>query len=468
MLQVNASAMKYRRSDGVMEDVGAIIIGDIYKEEETDSKYFDIDYDGLISLKPQYRGDSLYEVYPYSVSDNGLKKVGSKYDELPERIVIPQNVNGEQVTGYQVGMFCNNKRIKEIVLLGTVKAIPNGFVREAIHLELIENTEQIESVGTGALSWTRIKEMRLPNLKTFGNNVFKNCSCLVSVDLGSVITTTGTNAFAYCENLQEVKGGSAIKTVDKYAFYSTRRLKNVEFLGNLTKIDSHAFCSSSLDFDNVYDTLVANGCTFGLNATYKQFNDTDYWTGATFTPCKNPLGSLFHQKNPLWAEKAIANYVDENGNPCTYGKNGCAFITLAEIYSKFEGVHFDSPEKFLPILESKGLLQYDYRYREGWCNIANGLGYQTEYISTMTTEGLQKVYDELSQGALVYKSVMVDNSPDGGHATLGYGINTEGEMLTSDTSMHCNEVGIYENHKNAWHVYKHGSAKCDVVIVKKA
>lgn len=470
MLQLNASAMKYRRSDGVMEDVGAIIIGDIYKEEETDSKYFDIDYDGLISLKPEYRGDATdtYATnYPFCKSDNGVGKEGSKIAELPTRIVIPQNVNGEQVTGFQKGMFCHNHRIKEVVIPSNVKAIANGMFRDAIYLEKVENTEQIEKIGAGAFSWTRVEELHFPNLKELGGtNIFANCSCLKLIDIGKVATINGSS-FCYCENLSTVIGES-VTVIDRMSFFGTRRLKNLSFLANVKSVGYSAFKSSRCDFEDVYDTMVANGCTFGLNATYKQFNDIDYWSGTTFTPCKNPLNSLFHQKNPQWKDKTIANYVDENGEPCTYGGNGCAFCVLAEIYSAFEDVHFDSPEEFVPILESKGLLQYDYRYRTQWCQIANGLGYQTEFISTMTSDGLQKVYDALSKGALLYKSTMDDSNIDGGHAMLGYGINTDGEMLTSDTSMHCNEVGIYENHKNAWHVYKHGSKNCDVVIVKKA
>ena len=91
----------------------------------------------------------------------------------------------------------------------------------------------------------------------------------------------------------------------------------------------------------------------------------------------------------------------------------------------------------------------------------------------MTAENIQKVYDALAEGALCYRSVAIirkDNGEvqaEGGHATLAYGINTDGEMLVSDTSMHCYEIGIYKNHKTAWHIYKHGNKDCDCVIVTK-
>ena len=444
-------------------------IGAASANTPTDERYFDINYDGVISLKPEYRGDTTATYatnYPFSKSDNGVGVEGSKISELPERIVIPHNVNGENVTGFQNGMFCHNRRIKEVVLPPTVKAIASGMFRDAIYLTKVENTEQIESVGTGAFKLTRIEEIRFPNLVTMGTTVFDTCSCLRLVDIGK-ITAIGKATFRYCENLAEVLGGANVTTIGQAAFFATRRLKTLSFLPKVTKIEGLTFYSSRCDMDGL-----SENCIFGANATYKQFNNTDYWSNATFTPCKTPLNSVFHQKDPRWADKTIADSVDENGEPCTFGSNGCAFISLAEIYSVFEGVTFDSPEEFVPILQSKGLIGLDYRYREQWCQIANGLGYETTFFTEMTQANLQQVYNALAQGALVYRSIGgIDSSgnatPDGGHATLVYGINSAGEMLMSDTSQHCNEVGIYKNHKTAWHVYKHGSKKCDCVIVKK-
>ena len=436
--------------------------------EGADAKYFDIDYDGLISLKPEYRGDATQTYstnYPFSKSDNGVGAEGSKISELPECIVIPHNVDGENVTGFKPGTFCHNRRIKKVVLPTSIYAIANGTFRDAIYLEKVENTEQIETIGTGAFHSTRIEEIRFPNLVSLGNLGFQNCSCLRLIDIGQ-ITSVPKQTFYCCENLENVLGGENVTTVGDMACWATRRLKELSFLPNVTSIGKSAFFSSRCNVEKV-----ADGCTFGESATYKQFNAPDYWSGVTFTPCKNPLNSLFHQKDPRWAENQIGSYTAEDGTPYTYGKNGCAFITLAEIYSAFEGVHFDSPEEFAPILESKGLTHLDFRYRDQWCLIAKGLGYDAEYITTMTQADLQNVYDALEQGALIYKSVAAAGdtgiTPYGGHATLCYGINTEGEILTSDTSMHCYNIGIYKNHKTAWHIYKQGNEQCDCVIVRK-
>lgn len=442
-------------------------------DEKDYERYFEIDADGIVSLKPEYRGALSYPAtaYPYAVSDNGLNVAGTKNSELPSVLVIPQNIDGEEVKGFQMGIFCDNRQVKEVTIPKTVKTIPGGFGRGAFNLEKVTNTEQIESIGTAAFCLCGIREAIFPNITSLGNLCFQVASCLIRADLGH-ITTIPKQAFYNCENLSEVKADK-VTSVGQLAFWGTRRLKTLPFLSKVTSLGVNAFWSSRCDLE----TLPGN-CTFDETylSCYKQWNDTDYWTGVTYEPCKNPLGSLFHQKDPRWANKEVKytdkngklwTYKDENGNTCTFGANGCAFFTLMEIYSAFMGVQFNSPEEFFPIIEAAGMLSVDYRDKEGWCQIANAIGLETELLDTMTSANLKKMYDALKDGELLYKSVMGKTTINGGHAVLAYGINSDGEMLIADTSMHCWEIGIYENHKTAWHVYKQGNKDCDCVIVKK-
>jgi hypothetical protein len=431
-------------------------------------KYFNIDYDGLVALKDVYRGFGLAGAnVPYCISDKGVGVEGSQISELPERLVIPQNVNGENVTGFQIGAFAYNHRIKEVVLPSAVKVLPNGLFRESLYLKRVENTEQIEEIGSYTFSRTSIEEIRFPNLLTHKSYAFRYCSLLRLVDIGQV-TTIQSYEFEFCEDLSEVLGGENVTKIYQRAFFGTRRLKSLPFLSNVTLVHDEAFFGSRCNFEDVYDAMVANGCEFKNYATYRQYNSTNYWNNVEPTPCKVPLNSLFHQKDPRWADHYIGNCVDENGERCTFAKNGCAFITLAEIYSALENVHFNSPEEFVTILESKGLMDLDYRNKTGWIQIANGLGYTTEHIIEMSSDNLKKVYTALKQGALIYRSVGTGtNSPNGGHAVLCYGVNSDGELLLSDTSQRRSDLGVYENHKSASAIYTHGSEECDVVIVKK-
>lgn len=447
---------------------------------QTDSKYFDVDYDGIISLKPEYRGNPTNESgipanYPYAISDNGAGVDGSKIAELPERIILPDNVNGEQVTGFVKGMFSYNNKIKEVVLPSNVKTIINGMFYGAIHLEKVENTEQIESIKPSAFRLTRVRELHFPNVTEIGVNAFDNCSCLRVINIGKV-TEIKSKAFRYCENLVEVLGGSNVTKIAAAAFAGTRRLKNLPFVANVKNVGSGAFWSSGCDLENL-----PSDCAFGSYATYKQYVEspdpyTEYWEGVDYTPCKNPLNSLFHQKDPRWADKQIGDYVKADGTPLCWN-SGCALIVMAEIYSAFENVQLNSPEEFYEILEEKGLVGLNYRSEpDELCQLIQGLGYEAEYISKITTETLSTIYEALAEGALLYKITMaglpdvltdLDVRARSGHAMLGYGINSNGEMLTADSSMHCSDVGIYENHKTAWHIYKQGTPETDVIIIRK-
>lgn len=463
MLQVNTSAMKYRRSDGVMEDVGAIIIGDIYKEEETDSKYFDIDYDGLISLKPQYRGASEKSTMPYSISDNGVGVNGSKINELPERIVIPEIIGTTAVTGLQEGMFYCNRRIKSLVLPKSVTSLPANFVCRAINLESLENTEQVVNLGNTSLAYTNLKKAFFPNLKTMGTATFANSSNLAIVDIGNNITELPTGAFNQMENLSYILGGANVTKIGAKAFAIDRRLRNLSFLQNLTSIGQQAFYDSRVNFEEAYPALVANGCTFGTEATYKQINgDTDYWTGVEYTPCENPLRSLFHQKDPRWNDEYVGSTNFE------YGASGCSIVTISEIYSALEQVDLDSPIEFVEILESKNIDYSDFQTTNAVNGIFTALGYDTEIITSMNSTNLKKVYDALKDGALVWKTHMIYGNNSTGHANLVYGVNGIGELLIADSGLQNHNLEQYTNHLSSMPIYTTGDSEMDCIIVKKA
>lgn len=84
-----------------------------------------------------------------------------------------------------------------------------------------------------------------------------------------------------------------------------------------------------------------------------------------------------------------------------------------------------------------------------------------------TKEALQKVYDELAQGALVHKSIGTYGNINGGHVVLVYGVNSIGELLVADSAPTLNNVGIYENFKYSMPIHMLGSQECDCIIVKK-
>ena len=100
-------------------------------------------------------------------------------------------------------------------------------------------------------------------------------------------------------------------------------------------------------------------------------------------------------------------------------------------------------------------------------------GYTIQLLTTNTNDKdhyiseekmIDAIYKTLQNGGLVFRNIAAVNE-HGGHAAIYYGINADGEILMSDTSMHCDRVGIYKNHKCAWHLYKHVSNHGSALII---
>lgn len=99
-----------------------------------DEGYFDITTEGLVSLKPEYRGAVPDTLYMYAISDAGLHNAGSKINELPRRLVVPHTINYLTVTGLQPGAFYFNTRPVELVLPAAIESVDKDGFRGAVNL----------------------------------------------------------------------------------------------------------------------------------------------------------------------------------------------------------------------------------------------------------------------------------------------------------------------------------------------
>lgn len=428
-------------------------IGAATEQTATDAKYFDIDYDGVVSLKAEYKAD------------------GSKNAELPEIIVIPDVIKGTAVSALSTKMFETNTRVKSITIPSHIRAIPEKFASFAYNLAEINGTENVESIGQAAFQRCSIKKALFPNLKQFdGVAQFNSAPFLAVVDIGNAVTSLPQNCFSSCESLSLVLGGASVTSIGKRVFMATRSLKNLPFMANIytslvKSIGDEAFVLSRVQTD-WWTFKAVSGCTFGTNATPAHFNASDWWKDCTYDPCENPLGSTFDQANPEWASVQIPNSSD------TYGL-GCVEVSTAHVYSALSGVKFDSPRYFVenivggidngslltPTGTEGGEPAYNYADMANWLT---HLGLECEILTDgYNSTNLQKVYDALKEGALILTGI------NPGHAGVLYGIASNGEVLTLDSGSYQKNVGVHEAktfQQPIWSLVKAGTG---IVIVKK-
>ena len=446
------------------------------------SAYFDIDVDGLISLKPEYRGAAAKNDYPHAVSNNGVGVEGDNANELPEVLVIPDVINDIAISALCEGMFSYNTRVKSITLPVGVTTIPKGFANQAINLTEVNGTENIEVIGQAAFQKCGIKKAMFPNLKTFnGVAQFNMSPNLTAADIGNTVTNITQNCFADCESLSSLIGGGSVTNIGPKAFYNTRSLKYVPFLRQVTFIDYEAFIMSSVsgdgshDFD-WWDFKENSGCKFGTkknkagqlicNATPAHFNETKWWNDCVL-PTKsviNALGSTFHQKNPECSSLNLPNSVD------TY-LSGCLEISTAHAYSALTGDELIStaecwksigiypgiisPRVFIEYIVAKAkapdggsLLTPSYynESKKGYVYVTEdmekwleALGLDCEILpgtsgSAYTKENLNRLYEDVSNGAVALISYYyTSNGETYGHEVVVYGVAENGDVFVLDS-----------------------------------
>ena len=418
------------------------------------SMYFDIDVDGIVSLKPVYRSD------------------GNLNNELPEALVIPDVIHDIAVTGLTKSMFSKNHRIKSLKIPSTVTTIPRAFLSNAINLTEITGTENIEMIEQAAFQKCGIKKAIFPKLKTLVDAGHFNLAANLSiVDIGNEITSIPASAFAYCDRLSLVKGGSNVTSIGANAFFDTASLKNLPIVANVQSIGDQAFLRSRVTYDWWALENKLGSDAFGTDATPAQYNAADWWSKCTTVPYKNTLGSLFHQKNPEWASLQIANSDD------TYGDGGCFEVSASHIYSALGGKNIDgedlkSPCEFIDVIRNtdESLLEpyvnptsgkKSYTFGEGY-KWFDALGFDAELLAGgYSAENLPNVYDALANGALVLTWI------NPGHAGVIFGIaeNSEVFVLDSDSMNYVfNDFTPRIYQQPIWSLAKAGQ---DVMIVKR-
>lgn len=408
----------------------------LYKQTINHSQYFEIDNTGLISLKPEYRGPG-GKSYPYSVSNNGPGFKGSLNSILPEHLYVPLQVNGINVTGFQIGAFVKHNRLKELTLHDNIISLPDRLFSHALQFEKLNHTEQIITIGTGCFTYTSIKEINLPNLQTSKMGAFANASYLSKINIGNYITTLPEQMFVTCIALASVEGGAAVTSVGKKCFSQTRNLKTLPLLSNTNlTLGDQAFYGSRIQFD----WSSRNSANDGKYATPVVDNTTDYWTGTSYTACANSISTKLSQGNAAYKTKPIGT------TGLTYDA-GCAYFAAMHIHSAFQKKQYTHPQEFIDELaqneNTKKYLENQYQLSV----FANDypffvdLGYSAKQYDVLNAANYQEMCSAIAAGALVFtqctyaSNQLNGNDSNLGHVVVLYGMNAEGEMHVLDSAI---------------------------------
>ena len=404
--------------------------------------YFSMSDTGEIWLKPEYRGASTDMNFPGSISNMGAGVVGSKNQQLPAELVIPELVDGVVVDRLTPGMFLDNQVVESLTFPDTVDEVPNQCCNQAVNLRHIHNTEHIKMIGEKAFRYTRIEKAFFPSLEEFtGNLTFSTVPHLIFADVGYA-KSIPERTFKHCFSLGKVAGRD-VTTVGEQAFTNTPRLRNVPFAKNLVDVDDYAFWRTRFDFD--WDSIE---CDFSQNATYAHINPNDFWSSAKPITRENPTPTELCQRDPRWKDRQYGVDSNPDGYTQTY-EHGCLQLAAMHAYCGIHHLKYSSVEEFEDVI--LGLTNPDEnvvvngKTYPNYLSAQNGtfpnviamlqaLGIKVDYYNndTWDEDVLKAVYTTIGAGGYV----ILDLDVPSGHGVVLYGINEHNELMVLDSEMY--------------------------------
>lgn len=411
-------------------------------EDIINLRYFNITQDGVLSIRPEYRAD------------------GSKYNELPRIITLPNAIDGITVTSLSPYMFAHNSLVEDIKLPDGLKNIPEYCFAWTYNLTYVRNTEYIETVGTRAFMYCYVENLEFPNLKSMAEQAFISAPNLETINIGNV-TEIPFYAFAQDRRLYSVVGGRNVETIGEAAFFCTDNLYRLEpiwyhtlegenviknYNDTLDKIERGSFIASAFDdFGSIleqrpqifeeYSIECSDGGREAYNALKYKIKQQE-----------NPVPTCLSQHDPRWS--SFIFYGDKI-NPETYA-SGCKFVSFIHAYCGLYGLSLNSPDEFESILREieirrgKSLIEFTTESSTTWYEaMADFFDLNCEvYKDDTVEEKIENLYTAFADGkyAIVpYPSILVsEDDPDGppryGHVVMANGIRDDGRLCIVDSA----------------------------------
>ena len=250
----------------------------IYGAETDKESVQEVDMDGSLETEESqdievYNSDSeelVYGDYKYSIVNNSVTI--DSYIGSDSVVIVPDNIDGYDVTEIERYAFAGCTNVKEIKLPETLETI--GYYafgrctglesikipskvktigREAFEycssLKEINLPESIETLGSKFIRGTQIEEIQIPKSLKSGSSALDGANELKKVEFeeGTETIITGiceVNYFNYSENkIEEIIIPDGVTEIERYAFVGCTNVKEINLPETLETIGSYAFGS---------------------------------------------------------------------------------------------------------------------------------------------------------------------------------------------------------------------------------
>ena len=187
---------------------------------------------------------------------NSVTSIGSNafaYCSSLEKVIVPDiaawcgikfDTNNANPLYYAKHLYSDeNTEIKDLVIPNSVTSIGNDAFRGCTGLTSVNIGNSVTHIGNYAFWYcSGLTSVTIPNSVTsIGNNAFQNCSSLTSITIPNSVTSIDNAAFRDCSGLTSVTIGNSVTNISQEAFFSCTGLTSVTLPNSVTSIGDYAF-----------------------------------------------------------------------------------------------------------------------------------------------------------------------------------------------------------------------------------
>lgn len=142
-----------------------------------------------------------------------------------------------------IGQYAFSQAGMEKAIIKNNGGIGNDAFRSCLKLKTVELGQNITDIGSRVFEdCTKLGSIEIPdNVKTLGSGAFMGCTSLKSAKTGNGVSLLNTQTFSGCTSLKNVEIGDNLLSTKFGCFYNCSSLEQIKVPGNVKEIGDYVF-----------------------------------------------------------------------------------------------------------------------------------------------------------------------------------------------------------------------------------
>ena len=190
------------------------------------------------------RGDTCLNNFWFYTDENGVHHL-TYYEGTDSIIILPADYLGSNYC-INDNVFSGHDEIVSIQIPETVTSIGENTFSGCMGLPIENGIRYADSYAVEVTDKTLTEYTLKDNVRFLGNELFRNCSAMTSVNIPSGVTSIGENTFYGCSALTSLVLPETVASIGENTFYGCSALTSLVLPETVASIGEQAFynCSS--------------------------------------------------------------------------------------------------------------------------------------------------------------------------------------------------------------------------------